>query len=738
MEHLDPILAPAGGAGAAASDAAADVPDSEDEVVEVATLASTSISGVKRGRPAPVRSGRAKTDARVAFDKLTKKHPSLGSTHAYFEAYKMGTVTCLCCNSPHAVNNSSNLTKHFDTATHKAAFAASRGSSNVLTLQRASALVPTVLEQEQEKVKELQAWLALASIRFAVPADVPRLLDGALFAAAATLKRVSKPLTVGGSMDRALDAGHLKLCTEMAFRLRGQSMCIIIDEATTRLAGYKRPMAVILGCSAVGKPMLAKLLFDMPTAPEAAAGIRSALSLYRVDIATQVTCLVGDNAALVDAIAEQLSLPRLRCIPHCLHLVFKKGTAGFKRWAAVTQGLSRVLTQGGTPYRLMAMREARLDANRLRGNPLRWGQMQDISKYLLEEKGDLTRAGVLEVVRSVVATHTAFRLATTDDSESGDEDSDTAAHGGGGGAAAAATAAAAAAAAAPAAAATRSLPAKVALKKLREALEVGVDDGRRMFVAALECYLVEVVFGSIPALLTAAGADPEHLDSSLPTKLQMFRDVLSEAADVAMHGVVMERVFEKGMVDYKPTEKLRLIATYSPIIRDAARAALDQYDKYIPRALEQLRHRMRFHPATKPEAIQVGPGRYINAADLEAFFGVAKGAVTLEVASEWRKYVRDWPGMSEKVKARSAAAFWAAPDIKDEYPHLAKLGRWYADMPTSSVAAERAFGVMRAMESTLRYGMEADAVERELMAKVNSWMVDDMLERTIAACAGKP
>lgn len=113
---------------------------------------------------------------------------------------------------------------------------------------------------------------------------------------------------------------------------------------------------------------------------------------------------------------------------------------------------------------------------------------------------------------------------------------------------------------------------------------------------------------------------------------------------------------------------------------------------------------------------------------------MAKGAVKLEVAAEWRRYVHNWPDISSKAKELSAASFWSEAATKAEYPHLAKLGKWYADMPTSSVAAERAFGVMRTMESQLRCRMNAESVERELMAKVNAWLVTDMLGRAVASC----
>ncbi len=54
-------------------------------------------------------------------------------------------------------------------------------------------------------------------------------------------------------------------------------------------------------------------------------------------------------------------------------------------------------------------------------------------------------------------------------------------------------------------------------------------------------------------------------------------------------------------------------------------------------------------------------------------------------------------------------------------------------MPTSSVAAERAFGTMRGMEGPQRHAMGVDVFEAELSARVNSWIVDDVLREATAS-----
>jgi len=86
--------------------------------------------------------------------------------------------------------------------------------------------------------------------------------------------------------------------------------------------------------------------------------------------------------------------------------------------------------------------------------------------------------------------------------------------------------------------------------------------------------------------------------------------------------------------------------------------------------------------------------------------------------------------------------FWNSKAIKELYPDLCVIAQWYADMPSSSVAAERVFATMRSMEGDLRARMTRKTVVMELMARVNRWMVTDLLcaelEATRAAADSMP
>lgn len=78
------------------------------------------------------------------------------------------------------------------------------------------------------------------------------------------------------------------------------------------------------------------------------------------------------------------------------------------------------------------------------------------------------------------------------------------------------------------------------------------------------------------------------------------------------------------------------------------------------------------------------------------------------------------------TKAKPMADFWRG--LQDQYRHLAPLGMWYAEMPTSSVSAERLFAVMRSFKGRQRHRLSHKHVRAELMAKFNSGIVS-RLER---------
>jgi len=132
-----------------------------------------------------------------------------------------------------------------------------------------------------------------------------------------------------------------------------------------------------------------------------------------------------------------------------------------------------------------------------------------------------------------------------------------------------------------------------------------------------------------------------------------------------------------------------------------------------------------------------------TAAKLNAqFFGAIPGTIDLEVIGHWRLYVSEWIKLPTTLKDLGIGPFWNHPDLLRIFPggsiegadhskvakQLRAFAMWHADKPTSNVATERAFGIMRAMEGKQRARYSDDGVNLELQAKVNSWMVDEIVQ----------
>lgn len=110
------------------------------------------------------------------------------------------------------------------------------------------------------------------------------------------------------------------------------------------------------------------------------------------------------------------------------------------------------------------------------------------------------------------------------------------------------------------------------------------------------------------------------------------------------------------------------------------------------------------------------------------FFGCLPQDYGMPIVSQWIDFVNCWPHMADSDKKKGAKTFWAMEGVKNKYPLLAKLGLYYSTIPLSSVAAERAFGVMRTLESPQRMSMDATTFKSIFLAAGNKWLVERELK----------
>lgn len=73
-------------------------------------------------------------------------------------------------------------------------------------------------------------------------------------------------------------------------------------------------------------------------------------------------------------------------------------------------------------------------------------------------------------------------------------------------------------------------------------------------------------------------------------------------------------------------------------------------------------------------------------------------------------------------RALKPAKFWRDNSLK--YPLIYKLSLLYASVPTSSVAADRSFGIMRAVEMPNKLRQKDAAWRAEIFLRYNQWLVE--------------
>jgi len=250
--------------------------------------------------------------------------------------------------------------------------------------------------------------------------------------------------------------------------------------------------------------------------------------------------------------------------------------------------------------------------------------------------------------------------------------------------------------------------------------------GVQMHYAVLEVCILRTIAPRITDLIKIASANPEELDPNFPEHMAKLKSELEGAAESGWQQSVLEKAFLLHYVEFDDKEKEAAAEKYCPLIKAGADAALAVYEDRVGPALARLEHRWRFDPKTMPADIPKVGDQY-RGSDISRFFGVPEGKYSLGLGKEWMTYKKKWPTMSQRLKGLSIGKFWSDPDVVGWFPgggQLPELGRWYATMPTSNVASERAFGIVRSLEDDQRRRAGEDTISIETLAQYNGWVVE--------------
>ena len=266
-------------------------------------------------------------------------------------------ITCLVCNK-HNIDTRSNLSgaikSHAAGKNHKeraqGVVARPPGPSilDKLMVAAEKAHVTRRSEVRSHGIHMRALHSANASI-FASHNAVPSLYSHDMILSAQAAEKAGTPVVQGGTVRRNIPLATLLLDVEMKLTIKDQFLCLLVDGASCRLLNRSKATALMAFNSNWPSPLLLDVIFDdeASTADQLAVSIRQVLRRFGIKLHTHVTGIVGDNAAINDKLARNLGIPRLKCIAHALHLIFKVITKHFPHFTTIVRGMHRSLTAGG-------------------------------------------------------------------------------------------------------------------------------------------------------------------------------------------------------------------------------------------------------------------------------------------------------------------------------------------------------------------------------------------------------
>ena len=129
--------------------------------------------------------------------------------------------------------------------------------------------------------------------------------------------------------------------------------------------------------------------------------------------------------------------------------------------------------------------------------------------------------------------------------------------------------------------------------------------------------------------------------------------------------------------------------------------------------IKQLQYRFLFCPRN--------PTPLTPVAELSAsFFGLPKSIKqpTVDLITEWRAHFLSLATLSSEDRAQlKLYDYWRSKEKL--WPSFSLLAQFHIEFPTSSISAERVFGVLRHVESPLRTSMKTSTVRIEMAFRCN-------------------
>jgi hypothetical protein len=666
-----------------------DVPGSADHVDDAAPAAGAGEAAVDVIAPKARRGGRQSKTLHQVHKELA--WVAVGPEAEAKFAQKERWVSCTACKvNIKCETTLTNATKHASSASHLRMVSEAATQCKLPLADAATA---------GQVHRELRVGLR-AAFTASVSSLVPKSLMGVLYGpshleAANLLHRHSMTIGAAGTVDRDVALALEQHVKDIAAAVKDQFGALIVDGASLPdlFEGTVKPLAVMFSMSRHGPPLgLGYVKNTTGTAKEAAEEIRRLLAKFGIN-EDNVVCLVGDNVAFNDVLAEDLGVLRMKCIPHSLALVLKAVTNAFPAWEVMTAKLGATLSAGGGHKRSVALEAKGVKPHAITGYPNRWGSTLEVAKTLLDmnpvaEDGDLP----ITIVQGQVLSW----VASTGDA---DEDGST---------------------------------------RLGQVQAAFHDD--HLNANMLQLGLVIEMAGDLGRLITVAGGDTwvaQDTPIAVFTALRERLERVVTGADVDLDMIIGD-VAERSPLEYLQAEVDAVRGDLRARMRAAAAAALKAFDKHVQPALRMVKHRFMYdhHHIPPPLPADLPPTADERRECLRRLLGFNKESSATTIMGEYTAYCAAWPALSAADKALPAAEFWHSK--KDIWPTLAKVASWWCEVPTSSVAVERMFALMRGFVRSNRASMKESTFEAEWLFRVNRRLVDERLAKALRAASTMP
>lgn len=540
------------------------------------------------------------------------------------------------------------------------------------------------IKQKRELVKECRQLVCAFAVGTGLPpSKLPEVYgaDSVLHACVLRLKQLDGDLGIHRTIRRDLEGAEELLFRFIRLDIKGLPGCLISDGASLK---EDKAIAILFFShqSMSGRPTLLCVIFPDAVTVEgaplvynfekAAEDIRAACERFGIDIATQVTCFMGDNVSFNDRVAAALGVPRGKCLPHGFSLVVKKGVFRFPLMKDLIQTASAVIFAGGTHRRAAELKSDayNLEPSKLLFYPNRFGSAIQATQYRIANFAAVERWHCDSALRPEPDSE----CDSDDDSE---DDGDT------------------------------------PLGKWARAEEAYRDKRAELILR-----VVDRLYGTLPALVKETSADDvDRVDSTLLDKLGVLRDTLEHAKRntafakeivESLKGKLSAPVMSADFNDWKEALKHEVSL--------AAGKSLKAFDKHIQPMMETLRKRFMFDPRNEPPTVT--DAERLN----YKFFGIKREDWTPALSMQYLAYKAAWYAMPDDAKEEAIVAFWKGK--AGAWPELAKVALWWLETPTSSIAAERVFAVMRNVYVPIRQSMHNETLARELMFRVNKTLLE--------------